>query len=305
MTSAEAHWEVPEPLSTLDVRVDGETVIRVRRHGNPDGPRLVLSHGNGLAIDFYYPFWSLLTEDFDLLIYDLRNHGWNELGPVDSHNVPTIASDQDAILEAIDEQYGPKPKAGVFHSFSAMTTLLSPTTCSGFSALFLFDPPLRKPGVSHEEFDEASIRNASMARRRAHRFESKEAFAELLTFSPYYRQAVPGVLPLLAETTLRESPSGEGFELICPPEYEAQIMEYSRLYSVIIDFADIRCPIKALGADPILPYSYLPTLDLGDIHEVDYDFLPDATHFLHLEQPEACAAILREFLREAGHLEGE
>ncbi len=59
MTDTETVWEVPEPLATLDVRVDDDTVIRVRRHGNPDGPRLVLGHGNGLAIDVYYPFWSL------------------------------------------------------------------------------------------------------------------------------------------------------------------------------------------------------------------------------------------------------
>ncbi len=39
--------------------------------------RLVLSHGNGMAIDLYYPFLSLPTDDFDLIIYDLRNPGWS------------------------------------------------------------------------------------------------------------------------------------------------------------------------------------------------------------------------------------
>ena len=60
MTASETVWEVPEPTAVHDVRVDDETVITLRRHGNPEGPRLVLSHGNGLAIDLYYPFWSLL-----------------------------------------------------------------------------------------------------------------------------------------------------------------------------------------------------------------------------------------------------
>ena len=301
MTNAEAVWQVPEPLSTLDVRVDEHTVITVRRHGNPDGPRLVLSHGNGLAIDLYYPFWSLLMEEFDLLVYDLRNHGRNEVGPPEGHNVPTIARDQDAILEAIDEHYGAKPKAGVFHSVSAMTTLLSPSNCSAFSALFLFDPPLRRPGVSHEDFDEASIKTASMARKRGDRFRSKEAFVELLGFSPNFRNAVPGVLGLMADTTLRESADGDGYELICPKEYEAQIIEYARIFAVFVDFAAIACPVKAYGADPTLPYAYLPTLDLGDIREVDYDFLPDASHFLQLEHPDVCAATLREFLEEVGY----
>lgn len=302
MTNLEAAWQVPEPLSTLDVRVDEHTVITVRRHGNPDGPRLVLSHGNGLAVDLYYPFWSLLMEEFDLLVYDLRNHGWNEVGPPDHHNVPTIARDQDAILEVIDAHYGTKPMVGVFHSVSAMTTLLSPSSCSAFSALFLFDPPLRRPGVSHEEFDEASIKTAAMARRRGDRFRSKDAFVELLGFSPNFRNAVPGVLQLMADTTLRQSAGGEGYELICPKDYEAQMIEYARIFAVLVDFAAIACPVKVYGADPTLPYAYLPTLDLGDIREVDYDFLPDASHFLQLEHPDICAAALREFLASEGCL---
>ena len=34
---------------------DGATTI-IRRHGNPAGPRLVLSHGCGFATDLYYPY---------------------------------------------------------------------------------------------------------------------------------------------------------------------------------------------------------------------------------------------------------
>ncbi len=293
---------LPEPLSTLDVRVEGDTTITLRRHGNPDGARLVLSHGNGLAIDLYYPFWSLLQEEFDLVVYDLRNHGWNALGDFDYHNVPTMARDQDAILEAIDAHYGVKPMVGVFHSVSALSTLLSPSNCSGYEALFLFDPPLRKPGVSHEELDDASIRAASLARKRAHHFRDTAAFLELLEFSPNFRRVVPGVLPLMAETTLRESASGGGYELICPAEYEAVIVEYARIFSLFADVAAVPCPIKVYGADPTLPYAYLPTLDLGDIEEIDYDFLPDATHFLQIEQPEKCAETLREFLQRQGSL---
>ena len=77
MTSSNTVWNVPKPLSTVDVPVDDDTVITLRRHGNPDGPRLVLSHGNGLAIDLYYPFWSLLADEFDLVVYDLQK-SWLE-----------------------------------------------------------------------------------------------------------------------------------------------------------------------------------------------------------------------------------
>ena len=55
-------------------------LIMLRRHGNAAGPRLVLSHGNGLAADLYYPFWSLFTDRYDIILYDFRSHGWSPVG---------------------------------------------------------------------------------------------------------------------------------------------------------------------------------------------------------------------------------
>ena len=159
----EVVWALPEPVSVHEVQVDAGTRVFLRRHGNPDGPRLVLSHGNGLAIDLYYPFWSLLAGDFDLVVYDLRSHGWNDVSALERHNVPTLVSDHDSILDAVDRHYGEKPQVGVFHSVAALVSLLSPIRGGRYSALVLFDPPLCKPGRSHREF-EAACR----ARRRIH-----------------------------------------------------------------------------------------------------------------------------------------
>lgn len=296
MSVPNATWRVPEPLSTLDVAVDDETTITLRRHGNPDGPRLVLCHGNGLAIDLYYPFWSHLLADYELIVHDLRNHGWNKLTSQREHTVATFANDHDHILDAIERNFDDKPLVGVYHSVSSLTTLVSPTKGSRHAALILFDPPLCKPGASYEEFDLAATRTAGFARRRTFRFKSREDFVELLGFSPVFQHTVPGTIELVAEATLRESDEGPGFQLRCPPEYEAQIVDYASPYAVLVDFGKFSCPIKVIGADPTLPYSYLPTLDLSDILSVDYDFLPDATHFLPLEHPEECAGIVREFL---------
>ena len=296
MSSTNSVWVVPEPVSTLDVRTDDDTVVTLRRHGNPDGPRLVLSHGNGLAIDLYYPFWSLLADDFDLIIYDLRNHGWNAVSTIENHNIPTLVRDHDLIVEAIDLHYGAKPKVGVFHSVSGLISLLSPTKGSGFEARVLFDPPLCKPGRSYFDFEEATERVVGMTRRRAHRFKTRRSFSELLEFLPTFERLVPGVHDLFAKTTLRASAGGDGYELRCPREYEAQMIDYAGIYAVLIDFGTMKCPTKVIGADPTLPYSYLPTLDLSDIMTVDYDFLPEATHFLQLEEPKECVEAMREFI---------
>ena len=75
------------------------------------------------------------------------------------------------------------------------------------------------------------------------------------------------------------------------------MIDYASVYGVAVDFDSLVCPTKVIGADPTLPFSYLPTLDLSDMLSVDYDFLPDATHFLQLEKPADCAAVMRRFLR--------
>ncbi len=293
-------WEVPQPLSTHEARMDDGTGIVLRRHGNPDGPRLVLSHGNGLAIDLYYPFWSLLAKDYDLIAYDQRNHGWNTVSTMENHNIPTLVSDHDRVLEAIDHHYGSRPTVGIYHSFSALTTLLSPTRGIGFAARVLFDPPLCKPGRSYQDFEEAANRVASMARHRTPRFKSTEEFSELLGYLPPFSRVVPGALDLYADSTLRQSDGGQGYELRCPREYEAKIIEYAGIYAVLVDFEKLRSPTKVIGADPILPYSYLPTLDLSDIMTVDYDFLPETSHLLQIEEPEQCAEATLEFLQSIG-----
>ena len=303
--ASEVRWEAPEPLSVCEVRADDGATITLRRHGNPAGPRLILSHGNGLAIDLYYPFWSLLMDDYDLIIHDLRNHGWNRVGAIKNHNMPSFVNDHNSILDAVDERYGRKPKIGVFHSASALITLMSsampnrPATRAGssaFSALVLFDPPLRKPGVSAAKLDEAAEETAAKIRRRTNRFQSRQQFVELLECLPTFQRVVPGVRALMAHATLREAADGEGYELRCPPAYEAQIVDYIRSFSPLVELDALRCPTKVIGADPTVPYSYLPAADLSGILNVDYDFLPETSHLLQLEQPEECVAVMSEFL---------
>lgn len=293
-------WTIPAPRSVHDVEVGGDTTIVVRRYGNPDGTRLVLSHGIGLAIDMYYPFWSLLTDDFDVVVYDMRSHGWNAISALSEHTVPTFVDDHDRVLDAIDSHYGTKPQVGVFHSVSSLASLLSPTEGERFSALVLFDPPLRKPVETRNEFDEAVKHAAKLAERRTYRFKTLEAYTDLLSFLPMYRHTVPGAIDLIARTTLRESPDGSGYELRFPREHEAQFIAHARIFAVLVDLDALNCPTKVIGADPTLPYSFLPTLDFGEMLTVDYDFLPDATHFLQLEQPSKCVEVMRDFLERTG-----
>ena len=69
--------QIPAPHLTFDVPLDDGARIRVRRHGNPEGVRLFLSHGNGYAINGYLPYWQHFLAAYDVIVFDFRNHGQN------------------------------------------------------------------------------------------------------------------------------------------------------------------------------------------------------------------------------------
>ena len=339
---------IPGPLATCEVRLDDGSVSIVRRHGNPSGPRLVLSHGNGLAIDLYFPFWSLLMDDFDLVIHDIRNHGWNPLGALENHRITTFVRDHTRILEAIDHDFGRRPRIGVYHSLAALVALLSqpsdrrsdsgapPTTKDDrFRALILLDPPLCMRGVSEAIFYDLAELAAARMRRKQGYFTTMEDFDARVRDASRFARVAPDVLDLMAETTLRPSADGAGYELRCPPEYEAQVFECVRdcaglaacaleRHAVPIkaegdrrawagvkhgvpegptDFmalANLRnapCPIKVIGSDPALPYAYVPSLDREVLRSVNYEFVRSTTHLLQLEKPAECAAAVRAYLQ--------
>ena len=294
-------WEVPAPESVFDVNATDGYVLTVRRHGNPNGPRLILTHGNGFAIDAYYPFWSGLTARFDCFVHDIRNHGWN---PLDAdplhHNIPFFVNDAKRIVRAIERRFAPKPTIGVFHSLSSVVALHQAATSDSFDALVLFDPPLCPPGGLPNQIQGIGSHMGAITRKRQSGFDSAEALVASLDRNPVFGRLSPEVLDLFARTTLRCSTDADGYELCCPPEYEAQILEHLFSWSMTVDLDEIRCPIKAIGSDPTIAYSFVPSLDLGVLVSVDYDFVPETSHFLQLEEPETCATLAVGFLEERG-----
>ena len=295
------NWNVPTPAVVFDVTAaDGYTLI-VRRHGNPSGSRLVLSHGNGFAIDAYFPFWSCLTARFDCFVYDVRNHGWNAVdGDPLKHNIPFIVDDGKRIVREIQRRFGAKTTIGVFHSLTSVVALHQATADNDFAALVLFDPPLCPPGGLPIQLQAMGCDMGDRIRKRRTRFENPEQFAASLRGSWGFERLTPESLDLLARTTLRPATDAESYELCCPREYEAHITEHGFAWAMTADFAHARCPVKTIGSDPTTPYSFLPSRKLDEMLSIDYDFVPETTHLLPLEAPRICAALMVEYLEERG-----
>ena len=134
----------------------------------------------------------------------------------------------------------------------------------------------------------ARLRGARGGRRRE-RFESPEDYAERLARRSVFERVDPGTLDLFARTTLRRTADGTGYELRCPREYEAQISKYVYCWSMTVNYESIRCPVKAIGADPTVEGTFMPSLDIRDFELLDYEFVPESTHLLPLEKPDVCA----------------
>ncbi len=291
-------WTLPKPLTIREARMEDGTAILLRRHGNPDGIRIVLSHANGFAADTYYPFWSLLMKRFDIVVFDFRNHGWNSVGPMDSHSIPVFVQDLTQVACEIERFFGPKPVFGVFHSMSAQTAMIEASSRDGsFEGLVLFDPFVCPQGCDpfqKERLMKTMKTMVEAARRRRASFGSQESFAERLGKAPAFHKLLPGVVDLIARTTTRPADDNSSYILRCPPEYEARIAEQGYRLASSVDVDALSCPVKVIGSDPVVPHSYMPTIAMDEILALDYDFIPDTTHFLQLEEPEACVTAMQE-----------
>ena len=293
-------WAVPAPLAAAEIRTADGAVIVLRRYGNPAGRRIIVSDGNGFAVDAYYPFWSLFLDRFDVVVYDLRNHGWNLVGDRRLHSVPTFVLDTTCVVRGSNANFGEKPTAGVFHSLSALTALLqtiSGRDARGFDALVLFDPPICPPGGDLADLEVVGLKMAEGARRRRNRFENPEDFAARLRQARSFERLRPGVPDLFAHSTLRQA--GSEYVLRCPPTYEAQIYEYFWGWTTQVDYANLPCPVKVIGADPTVPYSFMPSLDLSALVHLDYDFVPSAIGMRRAVPETSCAARPRTRLRSS------
>ena len=295
MTSG-SDLKVPAPTATHEVRaVDGYPIL-LRRHGNPNGPRLVMSHGNGFAIDAYWPFWSRFVEGFDVFVFDIRSHGRNPVGGLDTHCIPMLSEDLVCVSQEIDNHFGAKGKVGVFHSLTALAALHARVGGGEFAALVLFDPPILLPGREMEELEALGSRMGKATRRRREHFGTPAEYINLLSHSEAFKGLDLAKLKLFARSSLRPAADGNGFKLACPREHEARMWDALYPFARTVDFAAMACPVKVIGSDPTVPNSFLPSTVMPELIRLDYDFVPETTHLLQLEQPTECAAFMLDYL---------
>ncbi len=293
---------VPAPSETFDVALEDGARIRVRRHGNPAGVRLMVTHGNGFAADAYLPFWQLLTPSYDVLVFDFRNHGCNVPAAPPNHNYAQFARDLERVIIGVKARLGSKTTVGIFHSMSGRTAMKHAIEISWrWDALVLFDPP-NVPPVEHPRYAameafENRLTEWALGRRR--RFATVDELTDEYLQSRATRNWVPGAHALMARSVLRPSPDGDGHALTCAPENEAAIYAEALSLNLWPRAAEFGGAVKLIGADPAMkgaPPTALTNQALGVENGYDYDFVPGTGHLLQIEKPQECARLVENFL---------
>ena len=275
--------------------------LALQFHAAPGRPRLILSHGNGFAMDGYRSFWSALLQDFELVLFDLRNHGRSGATALDAHTIAAMADDHVRVAAACREAFGPRATFGVFHSVSAIAATLAGSRGAVWDAVVLVDPPLVSREAGREVVRSADEKLAQYARNRPARFDSVEALAQSLASGPG-RHWVEGAALDMARAITRPG-AGGGFELVCPGEYEARIYEQNTQVDSFAALGAMRGRVAILGADPHAPRALHPALvsKVAATHYgLAYACVEGASHMLQIEKPQAAAAALRSLLSGFG-----
>jgi pimeloyl-ACP methyl ester carboxylesterase len=295
-------FELPTPSKVFEIGLDDGARIRVRRHGNSAGPRILLAHGNGFASNAYYPYWQHLLAKFDLIVFDFRNHGENTPVEPSNHHYLQLSRDLEHVVVGVRAELGEKRTAGIFHSMSARTAMKHALEIGWrWDALVLFDPP-DVPPPGHPKYEAMKIfedKLVEWARGRRRRFASIDELTSEYIQSRATRNWVPGVHELMARSVLRRSPDGDGYTLVCSPENEAAIYGEALTLNLWPRASEFGGPVKLIGCDPNMkggPATGPANQALGIEGGYDFAFVEGTGHLLQIEKPEECIRLTLDFL---------
>lgn len=291
-------------LPTLfTLTMDDGAEIQIRRGGNPDGVRLFITNGNGFAIDGYRVFWEPLLERFDVVLFDMRNHGRNAPAGGDGHNYRQFARDIGTIFHGVDAKLGHKKSVGVFHSMSGRSAMKHAIENEWvWDALVLFDPP-NVPPRGHEQYESMRLFELKLlewANQRQDRFASVEELQAAFDGNRAQSRWLPQARADMAKAILRPDGSG-GFALSCPREYEATIYLGALTLDLWPPASAFSGPVKLIGADPNIKGATATAAAnraLGLEGGYDYEAVPETGHLLQIERPDACREAMLSFLRK-------
>jgi pimeloyl-ACP methyl ester carboxylesterase len=274
--------------------------IHCRHFAKPGATRLAITHGNGFAVDGYRVFWQPLLADFDVVLFDMRNHGRSERVGADGHNYLQLARDMGAIKRGIDAELGQARTVAICHSMSSRAAMKHAVDMEWvWDGLVLFDPP-NVPPRDHALFEQMRVFETKLvdyAMSRQDRFASVEELIASFDEGRGQRHWQAEARRDMAHAVL--TPSAQGFELSCQRELEASIYLAALTLNLWPDASLYGGPVVMIGADPEwqgAPPTGRANRALAVEGHYDYEFIAQTGHLLQIEKPDLCRAALYRFL---------
>lgn len=264
-----------------------------------DGPPAHLLHANGFCAGVYKPFVDRLTGPLHMFASDVRGHGETRFPT--SPPVRHWQSFAEDLVLLVERALSP-PILGIGHSLGAASTFMAAALRPDlFSGLVLIDPVilpkryllflrlLKLFGQSHR------FPLAKGARRRKNRFSSRTEALERFAggrglFATWNRDFIESYVE--CGLTVQEDSTAV---LSCDPEVEARIYETVPL-DVWSYAPRVQCPVLAVRgerSDTFLPLA--ATRLSREVRNCEVITIPDAGHFVPMEQPEVCAKAVLDF----------
>lgn len=297
---------MPPPRAAFELAAEDGAVTRVRVHGRAGGTRLLLSHGNGFAIDGYHAFWKLLLDRFEVVVFDFRNHGQNPPSDPDHHVYEWFVSDLRMVLDGARERLGARTTVGAFHSMAARAAMKQAVEGDfPWQALVLFDPAnVPPPGHAlYEGMTTFEHKLAAWARKRRRRFASPDELAAEYAAARGHSRWVEGTHALMARAVLRRDEQQGDWVLACPPALEEKTYLGALEMNLWPRYEEYGGPVKLIAADPDAPGAPLCAVAnkvLASESAYVYEAIPGTGHMLQIEKPGACARAMLTYLNEIG-----
>ncbi len=151
-----------------------------------------------------------------------------------------------------------------YHSLSSIAAVIQALETDGFAGFVLFDHPVCPPDLNDvglRNLKAVGPRLAALALKRKAHCEAVEELVEVYRNSRSFERLRPGVADLLARTTLGPTEDG-GYELCCPPDHEAHVLDQLYKWQISLDLDTLGIPVKVIGSDPMVPFSLLPSIQV-------------------------------------------
>jgi pimeloyl-ACP methyl ester carboxylesterase len=157
-----------------------------------------------------------------------------------------------------------------------MADLLAPGL---LPSLVVVEPVVFPSGFNYD----AALAQQALRRRAAFPSlaDARRHFVGRGIFSRWRTDALEGYL----RGGLRSS--NGGWELACPPELEAQFYELGMNHGVWERLGELMVPVRLLIGDESTFHAGSFALDQAEAYGADLTMVPDADHFLPMEQPAA------------------